>query len=87
MAAGVLAMAAAIAFGVVILVHHVSRPDPLNQVDAKYESRYEACVAHGGAQETCTAQVGNACAADPFFRNDSNDISDISTTCLHFGRK
>ena len=80
-------MAVAVAFGVVILVHHLSRPDPLSQVGAKYESRFEMCVANGGTQKTCTAQVGNACAADPFFRDDSNEVSDISTMCLDFGRK
>jgi hypothetical protein len=47
---------------------------------------YEICVQQGNARSTCTNRVSAACARDPFFKHDTNAVSDISDTCLTFKR-
>jgi hypothetical protein len=72
--------------GVVVLIRELEKrsPDPLGQVQARYQSMYDACVRQGVPRSACAKRVSTECVTDPFFKDDDNALSDISDVCVGF---
>jgi hypothetical protein len=72
--------------GVVVLLRELEKrsPDPLSQVQARYQSMYDTCIRHGVPRSTCAKRASTQCVTDPIFKHDDNAVSDISDVCLDF---